>query len=101
MSELPAYLGTKEVQARYDLRDPRAARALIDAAGGFVVGHRLLVRAADLDAHEDQLRAERRGRARADNEARPRAPRRRGRRPRPADLAGLSPDWWQQDQPTA
>lgn len=55
-----ALLGVGDVMARYGLRDRRAARRVMDAAGAFLVGRRLLVRETDLVAHEERLRAGRR-----------------------------------------
>lgn len=92
----PELLDTAAVRARYGLRDPRAARKLMDEAGAFVVGRRLLVRLDDLIAHEDALRAARLGNnARGVSGAPPtRHPTARPRRvPRPA-RAPLRPGWW-------
>lgn len=92
MSTQPAnYLGTEEVMIRYGLRDPRAARAVMDDAGAFLVGRRLLVRSEDLDRHENALRAQRRTRTPAPT----RRPTRRTRRraPAPQPLTNLPADW--------
>lgn len=92
-------LGTADVMARYRLKDARAARRLMDAAGAFVIGRRLLVRPDDLDRYEEALRAERRARV-AGGGTQMRTPRRaRARRPRAADLEALGPDWWEQGPP--
>lgn len=53
-------LNVADVMARYGLRDRRAARRLMDEAGAFVVGGRLVLRREDLVAHEEALRAARR-----------------------------------------
>ncbi len=91
-------LGVGEVMERYRLRDRRTARAVMDAAGAFVVARRLYVRESDLVAHEDALRTARR-----------RSPRltdlppghRAGRRPTPppARPEPLPPGWWREDSP--
>lgn len=49
---LPPMLAVADVQARYRLRDPRAARRLIREAGGIRVAGRWMVRADLLDAWE-------------------------------------------------
>jgi hypothetical protein len=84
VSGLPPVLDVAEVMARYGLRDRRAARRLMDAAGGFLVAGRLVVRADDLAAWERARAADRRGPADVPKTAREavRAPRRgRGGRP--------------------
>lgn len=53
-------LGVVDVMARYGLRDHRAARRLMDEAGAFIVGGRLVLRREDLLAHEEALRSARR-----------------------------------------
>ena len=55
-------LTVAEVMARYRLRDRRAARRVMDAAGAFKIGAGLFVRLTDLLDFEDLQRA-RRGRA--------------------------------------
>jgi hypothetical protein len=60
LTDLPPVVGVAAVMARYALRDRRAARRLMDAAGGFLVAGRLVVRVDDLDAHELALRDARR-----------------------------------------
>jgi len=80
-------LTVSEVMERYRLRDRRAARRIMDAAGAFKVGASLFVRRADLLDLEDRQRLER-GRGAA---AVPRpAGRRTARRP-------LEPGWWRDD----
>ena len=49
-------LTVAEVMARYRLRDRRAARRIIDAAGGFRMGAGLFVRVSDLRELEDRHR---------------------------------------------
>jgi hypothetical protein len=89
-------LGTDEVMARYGLRDRRTARGVMDAAGAFVIGRRLLVREADLVAYEDTLRAARRRRARTGDSP---PGRQDGRRhtPTPSRTEPLAPGWWRED----
>ena len=55
---VPEVLDAAAVMARYGLRDRRSARRVMDAAGAFVIGGRLLVRAHDLTQHEERLRDE-------------------------------------------
>lgn len=88
---LPALLGVAEVMARYGLRDRRAARAVMDAAGAFLVGRRLFVDVGDLLAYEERQRAARRaGRA-------PDTPSTRTPPPRPPRArAPLEPGWWRE-----
>jgi hypothetical protein len=91
---LPPLLSVAEVMARYCLRDRRAARRLMDAAGAFVAGGRLLVRVDDLLAHEELLIA-----ARAPTSAQASAyqPRTRPVRTRPVSRPPLAPGWWRED----
>lgn len=85
-------LGVVEVMARYGLRDRRAARRLMDEAGAFIVGGRLVLRREDLLAHEEALRAARRPvGARAGAQVRPTSTRPRTGRARPEPLR---PGWW-------
>lgn len=60
---LTELLGVEDVMARYQLRDRRSARRVMDEAGAFLVGGRLLVRSDELLAHEERLRRERHGAA--------------------------------------
>jgi hypothetical protein len=96
----PEVLDVAAVMARYGLNDRRSARRAMDAAGAFLIGGRLLVRAADPVAYEDRLRDERRG---LSNPAP--AGTRLGPGPRPrlrrsvrdrsvATTPPASPDWW-------
>ena len=86
-------LSVDAVLNRYGLRDRRAARRLMDAAGAFKVGANLYVRAADLAAHEAALITARQTRGNADHPntqpqaKRPRRTTRKVRQP-------LPPDWW-------
>lgn len=94
MSERPPQqvLNVTEVMARYGLRDRRVARRLMDEAGGFMVGRRLVVRAQDLFEYEERLRETRRL-ERLEPPSTPRPPRGRGtavRLPREP----LRPGWW-------
>lgn len=49
---LPDLLDVHDVQKRYGLRDPRAARNVIHEAGGFKIGGKLLIRISTLDEYE-------------------------------------------------
>lgn len=93
-------LTTRDVMARYGLRDARAARARMDDAGAFRIGSRLLVRRADLVVAEQRARQER-------ELSRPAAQRRGSRSSSPAravrgvspgpDLTGLKPGFYKTD----
>ena len=72
---------------RYRLRDRRAARRVMDAAGGFKVGAGLFVRLSDLLDFEERQRRDRRG---AGHSTPAIARRRVARRP-------LEPGWWRGD----
>ena len=92
----PELLDVAAVLERYGLRDRRAARKVIDAAGGFVVAGRLLVRLDDLMAHEDELRQ-----ARRQGSGHPAAPvkattPRRSRRTPPERREPLHAGWWRE-----
>jgi len=96
-AEVPEVLHAAAVMARYGLRDRRSARRVMDAAGAFVVGGRLLVRAQDLSEHEERLLDERRGAAgRSRQSLSPRAERRPRRAPKPRSREPLAPGWWRQ-----
>ncbi len=86
---LPELLGIEQVMRRYGLRDRRVARRVMDEAGGFMVGRRLVVRLDDLDAYERRLRTARRG---GDSALR-RTSTGRGRRRPPAQI---QPGWWRE-----
>lgn len=90
---LPPVLDVTAVMARYGLRDRRAARRLIDEAGGFYIAGRLVVRLDDLDAHELALRDARRAPADAVVPAPPRRPSGSGSSRRRRDEQ-LRPGWW-------
>lgn len=102
MSGLSPVLGVAEVMARYGLRDRRAARRLIDGAGGFLVAGRLVVRADDLAAWERAQAADRKrpadGPVAAQEGLRARR-RTHGVATRPR--APLPPGWWRDDRPAA
>lgn len=87
-SPVPEVIGVEAVMRRYGLRDRRAARRLMDEAGAFLVGGRLVVRRADLLAHEEALRA-----------ARHPEPVPRGKRAAPTRRRSepLRPGWWRTD----
>lgn len=89
--DLDALLTADDVAERYRLGDRRAARRIIDEAGGFKVAGRLLVRLADLEAYEDRLRAKRAGVTTPAPSARTAsAPRRKTTRKQPE----LEAEWW-------
>ena len=89
-------LDVVDVMSRYGLRDRRAARRLMDEAGAFMVGGRLVLRREDLLAYEEALRAARRpavpgGEGGGPPHPRPRP---RGRRTGPPTPEPLRPGWW-------
>ena len=89
-------LDVVDVMTRYGLRDRRAARRLMDEAGAFMVGGRLVLRREDLLAYEEALRAARRPAAHSEaggSSGHPR-PRPRGRRAGPPTTEPLRPGWW-------
>ena len=91
-------LDVADVMARYGLLDPRVARRVMDAAGAFLLAGRLRVRAVDLLAYEEHLRATRAGMlAPAVPVAKARARRRAAAAPTPS--GPLAPGWWRDDQP--
>ncbi len=86
-------LDVAAVMQRYRIRDRRAARRLMDDAGGFLVAGRLVVRWDDLEAFERRQR-EARGGASDDGDARSTArPIATTRRPSPPKKP-LTPGWW-------
>jgi len=88
-------LDVVDVMGRYGLRDRRAARRLMDEAGAFMVGGRLVLRREDLFAYEEALRAARNSSAlggEADSTSRP--PRRRTRPGAAHSPEPLRPGWW-------
>ncbi len=96
MSGLPPVLTVSDVLARYQLRDRRAARKVIDEAGGFHVAGRLVVRVDDLDAHERALAAARRAPREATT---PTGALRRGREvpaARKTPREPLAAGWWRE-----
>jgi hypothetical protein len=92
--EPPALLTVADVMARYDLRDRRSARRVMDAAGAFLIGARLFIRLADLLALEERQKDARRPAASANADSRPsRArPGAGARKERPL----LRPGWWRE-----
>ncbi len=96
MSGLPPVLTVADVLTRYQLRDRRAARKLIDEAGGFYVAGRLVVRVDDLDAHERALAAARRAPREATTTTR--GPRRDREAPaaRKMPREPLAAGWWRE-----
>jgi hypothetical protein len=89
-------LTVADVQARYGECGVRAARRAMDEAGAFVIAGRLLVRREDLMAHEEALRAARRGQ-RQPIPPPPRRPRRTRRRASAPNLADLPISFWEAD----
>jgi len=83
----------------YGLRDPRAARRLMDEAGAFIVGGRLLVREDDLVAHEDRLRHERKAGQTPAGTTRRAHPRRAAAGPAARRAEPLPPGWWREPYP--
>jgi hypothetical protein len=99
---VPEVLGVLQVMARYGLRDPRSARRVMDEAGAFIIGGRLLVRRDDLLGHEETLRVARRPGALPEGggTAEPSRGNRKGaRRRRSAPREPLRPGWWRTDAP--
>ena len=88
---LSPILRVEDVMVRYGMRDARTARRLMNAAGGFKVGGRLVVREDALESWEvRQARANPRPAPQSATDA-TRAPRPR----RPATPTPVSgPDWW-------
>jgi hypothetical protein len=91
---LPAILRVEDVMVRYGMRDQRTARRLMNEAGAFKVGGRLLVREDDLGAHERRLASPASAPKRPDASRRPRPVGRSRARPSPA----TGPDWWRADR---
>lgn len=87
----PEFLDVDAVLTRYGLRDRRAARRIMDEAGGFVIGRKHVVRLADVIAHENALRAARR--PETGPERRP-AITPRPRRVQPDTVRPLAAGWW-------
>lgn len=58
---LPELLGVEAVMRRYGIRDRRVARRVMDEAGAFLIGRRLVVRVDDLDTYERGLQQARSG----------------------------------------
>src|SRR5262245_60876999 len=93
-------LTVADVMARYGLRDRRAARKVMDAAGAFDLAGKLYVRTTDLLAHEEALIAARKGITLT-------APSNRATRPpgRPSAQKErmvrqpLRPGWWREHKP--
>ncbi len=89
---LGALLDVEAVMARYAIRDPRAARRVMDIAGAFQIAGRLLVSADSLAALEQRLAVERKTRAAG--------PAPRPRRSPASDTRhdAMGPDWWLADE---
>jgi hypothetical protein len=75
---------------RYRLHDRRAARRLMDAAGGFRMGANLFVRLEDLLALEERQMAARRAQVSPEPSTAPSAAPPRSPRP-------LEPGWWRRE----
>jgi len=90
-------LDVVDVMARYGLRDRRAARRLMDGAGAFMVGGRLVVRREDLLAYEEALRDARHPGRRVDvTDPPPHPARRRTRAGGSRSPEPLRPGWWRE-----
>ena len=87
-------LTVADVMARYGLRDRRAARTIMDSAGGCVLAANLYVRRADLLALEETQKREREARTRPD--ARPRRTTPAPGAVRPRTARPLRAGWWRQ-----
>jgi hypothetical protein len=90
----PALLTVRDVMARYELRDRRSARRVMDAAGAFRIGAGLFVRLTDLLAFEERQKDARRpaasaGPGPAPVPAKAGAAARKKRHP-------LRPGWWRE-----
>lgn len=92
----PELLDVAAVMARYGLCDRRAARKVVDAAGGFIIAGRLLVRVEDLIAHEDELRHARREGSRPAGASPPSAAPRRRQRAAAVHREPLRAGWWRE-----
>ena len=91
---LPRLLTVAEVMGRYGLRDRRAARRVMDAAGAFRIGGRLLVRLEDILAHEERQIA---ARAQPPPSSPTASQPTRWTRASTVPRAPLAPGWWRQD----
>ena len=88
---LPPVLKVTDVMARYGMRDERTARRLMNEAGAFKVGGRLVVREDFLEKYERRLATPAQP-VRATTARRP-----GGRRPAPSAASPASgPDWWRE-----
>lgn len=95
MSPLPAVLRVEQVMLRYGLLDPRTARSLMYAAGGFKVAGRLVVREDDLGAHERRLAFPANPPRAVSLAPSARPPKGTAARNSPSPADG--PDWWRRD----
>lgn len=91
---LPPILGVLDVQRRYGLRDPRAARRVMRDAGSFTVGSRMVVRVDTLDAWEQAQAAPTPPAQERPRPARPTPRRSTSRTPRTGQP--LRPGWWRE-----
>lgn len=85
---LPPVLRVIEVMERYGMKDQRTARRLMNEAGAFKVGGRLVVREDDLGAYE-RRKGQPQNRLARTSTASPKRPAKRSHLS-PAD----GPDWW-------
>lgn len=90
--EPPQVLDVAAVMQRYRIRDRRAARRLMDEAGGFLVAGRLVVRWDDLEAYERRQREARSKTSGSDDASTARSSVRTRRLAQPAKP--LAPGWW-------
>lgn len=88
---LPPVLRVAEVMARYGVRDERTARRLMNEAGAFKVGGRLVVREDFLEVYERRLSVPAQPVQRVPTSA---SPRRRSGSSAPSPPSG--PDWWRE-----
>lgn len=94
---LPPILGVNDVMTRYGFRDERTARRLMNDAGAFKAGGRLVIRQDDLDGHERRLRQQQQPlRAPIPRYS---APTRDGKVARISRSPAQGPDWWRTDLP--
>jgi hypothetical protein len=91
--EPPQVLDVAAVMQRYRIRDRRAARRLMDEAGGFLVAGRLVVRWDDLEAYERRQR-EARSRTSGSDDASSTALSSVRRRRLAQPAKPLAPGWW-------
>ena len=91
------FLTVSDVLTRYQLRDRRSSRHVMDQAGSFKVGGRLLVSEPDLEAWEAQQKARRNAQTATAGDAKPtRARANRARTAEQLRSEPLPPEWWRE-----